>query len=349
MDRPQWIGQHSGTPGVYPPSILIQYFLERSLGAPWGDGTSAHVPESNFGVRHIRGVSRGKLAGTPRVELIVAAGPEAGKKFPVSERRTVIGRRKGDILIRDVEISGTHCVVEVDDTGSVSITDLDSTNGTYVNGKRVQRAELSNNDRLTLGQSKVTVRIEQPQAAAQPMAQPAAQPAAQPVPQPARAAAGASAGVGAGGGMDMGAGLGGAFDAEGIGALITEELEGFSENTDSLVLDLARAEEELKLPFRTNLYLEFLEGEQAGTRFQFPKGNIVIGRLNADLVVKDSDVSRRHALVEAYTRDKIFVKDLASTNGTYVNGQKVTYDKLKHGDKIRVGRTVLRFIVEELQ
>jgi len=76
---------------------------------------------------------------------------------------------------------------------------------------------------------------------------------------------------------------------------------------------------------------------------------MVIGRLNADVVLKDSDISRRHSLIEAYTRDKIFIKDLASTNGTFVNGQKVTYDKLKHGDKIRVGKSVLKFVVEELK
>lgn len=288
------------------------------------------------------------------VELIVAAGPEAGKTFDVGERRTVIGRRKGDILIRDVEISGTHCVIEIDDRGNVSITDLDSTNGTYVNGKRVQRSELRNNDRLTLGQSKVTVRFKG-EAGAGMDASPVVshEPSPPPIPQQPQQvqqpAASPSPFDSPGGGFDNGGGLGDSFDAEGIGQLITEELEGFSENTDSLVLDLARAEEELKLPFRTNLYLEFLEGEQAGTRYQFPKGNIVVGRLNADLVVKDSDVSRRHALIEAYTRDKIFVKDLASTNGTWVNGQKVTYDKLKDGDKIRVGRTVLKFIVEDLQ
>jgi len=32
-----------------------------------------------------------------------------------------------------------------------------------------------------------------------------------------------------------------------------------------------------------------------------------------------------------------------------VNGQKVTYDKLKHGDKVRVGKTVLRFLVEDVR
>ena len=139
------------------------------------------------------------------------------------------------------------------------------------------------------------------------------------------------------------------MNVEGIGALISEELDGFSEQTDSVVMDIARADEELKLPYRTNLYLEVVEGPDQGKKVQFPKGNMVIGRLNADVVLKDSDISRRHSLIEAYTRDKIFIKDLASTNGTFVNGQKVTYDKLKHGDKIRVGKSVLKFVVEELK
>jgi pSer/pThr/pTyr-binding forkhead associated (FHA) protein len=138
-------------------------------------------------------------------------------------------------------------------------------------------------------------------------------------------------------------------NVEGIGALISEELDGFSEQTDSVVMDIARADEELKLPYRTNLYVEVVEGPDQGKKVQFPKGNMVIGRLNADVVLKDSDISRRHALIEAYTRDKIFIKDLASTNGTFVNGQKVTYDKLKHGDKIRVGKSILKFVVEELK
>lgn len=316
------------------------------------------------------------MAG-PAVTLVIEAGPEQGKSFKLGTPRAVIGRRKGEILIKDAEISGQHSEITVNGD-RVQIKDLQSTNGTFVNGKKLPSSELRDGDRLTIGQSKILVKIDAPSAGgrasppasapapargnngsnrdrtepppkpvpAAPPAKPAPRPApraeAEPAPRAARAAP-APAPRGRGGAAQA------PVNVEGIGALISEELDGFSEQTDSVVMDIARADEELKLPYRTNLYLEVIEGPDQGKKTQFPKGNMVIGRLNADVVLKDSDISRRHALIEAYTRDKIFIKDLASTNGTFVNGQKVTYDKLKHGDKIRVGKSVLKFVVEELK
>lgn len=304
------------------------------------------------------------------VTLVLEAGPESGKSFKLGTPRAVIGRRKGEILIKDAEISGQHAEITVNGE-RVQIKDMGSTNGTFVNGKKLPTSELRDGDRLTIGQSKILVRIEQQSArvaspppssresgrngsgrgasAEPPPPKPAAkpQPAARPTPQ--EQPAPRAARNGGGGGASPARARGGAVNVEGIGALISEELDGFSEQTDSVVMDIARADEELKLPYRTNLYVEVEDGPDKGKKVQFPKGNMVIGRLNADVVLKDSDISRRHALIEAYTRDKIFIKDLASTNGTFVNGQKVTYDKLKHGDKIRVGKSVLKFIVEELK
>jgi pSer/pThr/pTyr-binding forkhead associated (FHA) protein len=302
------------------------------------------------------------------VTLVFEAGPEAGKSLKLGTPKTTIGRRKGEILIKDAEISGSHAEINVAGQ-KVSIKDLGSTNGTFVNGKKLPAADLKDGDRLTIGQSKIVVKIDAGAPAAKPAAAPV-RPAArqEPAPRPAaqreappearqgrdpamartqrapEAPLAPAKNVANGGGRRNGQ-----PNAEGIGALISEELEGFSEQTDSVIMDLARADEELKLPYRTNLYFEVIEGPDAGMKTQFSKGNMVIGRLNADVVLKDSDISRRHALVEAYTRDKIFIKDLASTNGTFVNGQKVTYDKLKHGDKVRVGKTVLKFLVEELK
>jgi len=302
----------------------------------------------------------------PSVTLVIEAGPEQGKSFKLGTPRAVIGRRKGEILIKDAEISGQHSEITVNGD-RVQIKDLQSTNGTFVNGKKLPSSELRDGDRLTIGQSKILVRIEAP-AAGRSAPAPAPAPvrnnsnggggvardrtepppaapraaAREPAPEPRAARSPAPAPRGRGGAAPP-------ANVEGIGALISEELDGFSEQTDSVVMDIARADEELKLPYRTNLYLEVVEGPDQGKKVQFPKGNMVIGRLNADVVLKDSDISRRHSLIEAYTRDKIFIKDLASTNGTFVNGQKVTYDKLKHGDKIRVGKSVLKFVVEELK
>ncbi|MBI2569312.1 MAG: FHA domain-containing protein [Candidatus Schekmanbacteria bacterium] len=62
----------------------------------------------------------------------------------------------------------------------------------------------------------------------------------------------------------------------------------------------------------------------------------VIGREDCDLVVRDPEVSRRHAVIEAYGRDFVLV-DLGSTNGTHVNGALVDSCRLQNGDCIRVG------------
>ncbi|MBK7862481.1 MAG: FHA domain-containing protein [Archangiaceae bacterium] len=69
---------------------------------------------------------------------------------------------------------------------------------------------------------------------------------------------------------------------------------------------------------------------------------IVIGRdSRADVVVDDEAVSRRHAkvLVEG---NNLRVVDLASNNGTFLNGRRVAAEQLKVGDQICIGSTVLR-------
>ncbi len=73
------------------------------------------------------------------------------------------------------------------------------------------------------------------------------------------------------------------------------------------------------------------------TKFQ-----TTFGRRNADVTLDDPDVSRQHAVIERYD-EKFLLKDLESTNGTYLNGQRVTIDFLKDGDVIRMGKTVVRF------
>jgi len=76
------------------------------------------------------------------------------------------------------------------------------------------------------------------------------------------------------------------------------------------------------------------------TRFQ-----TVIGRRNADLVLDDPDVSRQHAVIERYERGYL-LRDLGSTNGSYVNGQRTDAEMLHPGDVIELGGTVLTFKIE---
>ncbi|MFN7973924.1 MAG: FHA domain-containing protein [Acidobacteriota bacterium] len=68
----------------------------------------------------------------------------------------------------------------------------------------------------------------------------------------------------------------------------------------------------------------------------------IIGRVKADVLIESPDVSRRHAVIERKGNAYI-VRDLGSTNGTYVNGARVEEAPLAHGDRLVVGQTVFHF------
>jgi pSer/pThr/pTyr-binding forkhead associated (FHA) protein len=68
-----------------------------------------------------------------------------------------IGRAKGaDLIIDAALVSRVHCRLEAGKDG-VDVTDLSSTNGTFVNGKRVARATLATGDRLRIGRVELTL------------------------------------------------------------------------------------------------------------------------------------------------------------------------------------------------
>jgi two-component system NtrC family sensor kinase len=91
------------------------------------------------------------------------------------------------------------------------------------------------------------------------------------------------------------------------------------------------------------LTLLVLQGPDKGRRFELPDVSTLIGRGSEQLPLTDNTVSRKHAELHPRNGDWI-VKDLGSSNGTYVNGIRVnnTYG-LKLGDQIRVGRSLLVF------
>lgn len=72
--------------------------------------------------------------------------------------------------------------------------------------------------------------------------------------------------------------------------------------------------------------------------------DVLIGRAgNSQVVLEDTYASQQHARV--YRGDGVFyVEDLGSTNGTYVNGRKISYPlELRQGDRIKIGKTVFEF------
>ncbi len=91
--------------------------------------------------------------------------------------------------------------------------------------------------------------------------------------------------------------------------------------------------------------LLFVSGRYQGTVFALPgDGKVVLGReSDSELVLPEDLVSRRHA--ELVVKDgEVTVKDLASTNGTFVNGQRVKKAKLAVGDRVLVGTSLMKLV-----
>jgi predicted Zn finger-like uncharacterized protein len=86
-----------------------------------------------------------------RYSLAVIAGDQAGTVFQIHRPRVLLGRGSAvDIQLRDSEVSRRHAALEIRDA-DVTVTDLGATNGTWVEGERVQRSPLHHQDEFTLG------------------------------------------------------------------------------------------------------------------------------------------------------------------------------------------------------
>jgi pSer/pThr/pTyr-binding forkhead associated (FHA) protein len=84
------------------------------------------------------------------------------------------------------------------------------------------------------------------------------------------------------------------------------------------------------------------EGHPEKTFRILPGNERTIGRATgADFIVDAALVSRVHCRVAALAGGELEIRDLDSTNGTYVNGQRIETARLAPGDKLRVGRVEL--------
>ena len=81
------------------------------------------------------------------------------KILPLTGKTTIGRRRSNDLVLSDNTVSGQHCIIltEGDD---IYIQDLDSTNGTFLNGKRIhEKTVLQRGDKLMLGKQEFTVNL----------------------------------------------------------------------------------------------------------------------------------------------------------------------------------------------
>jgi hypothetical protein len=97
---------------------------------------------------------------------------------------------------------------------------------------------------------------------------------------------------------------------------------------------------------RPRFALRFISGKYQGGEFPLRMNReIIIGRSSdLDMVLVEDMVSRRHAKISSTDAD-VFIQDMGSTNGTFVNGEKIAgRAQLQEGDRILVGTSIIKVV-----
>ncbi len=102
------------------------------------------------------------------------------------------------------------------------------------------------------------------------------------------------------------------------------------------------------VPSDTRIYVRIVQGPDSGKVFDLsPGGCYIIGRQSGDIPLADPKVSQRHAELKVLGPEAYHVVDLASTNGTFLNGVRVERRQFRHGDEIKIGDSLLHVDVIE--
>ncbi|MDP9885459.1 S-DNA-T family DNA segregation ATPase FtsK/SpoIIIE [Sinomonas atrocyanea] len=154
------------------PGAEVAAALQRAYGT--GDCTVDGLPLAGLAVGRPPLVSGAVLLGPgagrgadravpPPLSLVVHTGPAAGTVVPVGRGTLRLGRAPGGrgraLTLPDPELSREHALIEVTDT-AITVSDLDSANGVWVAGRKVQRAELCASQAFRLGSSTCTFVFE---------------------------------------------------------------------------------------------------------------------------------------------------------------------------------------------
>jgi len=121
--------------------------------------------------------------------------------------------------------------------------------------------------------------------------------------------------------------------------------EGTTERVDAIACldERVRRGARPPAPLQPGRYIE-VEGMEETLLIPLGSGVVHIGRgLSADLHIDENSVSRRHAII-VHRPTGARVLDDRSSNGTFVNGRRISQAELRDGDVILVGRVVLRYL-----
>jgi pSer/pThr/pTyr-binding forkhead associated (FHA) protein len=97
---------------------------------------------------------------TASAMVVVTRGPIAGSRFPLHQAVASAGRDpRGDIFLDDVTVSRRHAEFR-SERGELQVVDIDSLNGTYVNGRPIDSAVLTNGDEIQMGKFRLVLLIQ---------------------------------------------------------------------------------------------------------------------------------------------------------------------------------------------
>ena len=93
--------------------------------------------------------------------------------------------------------------------------------------------------------------------------------------------------------------------------------------------------------------MRFISGKYQGGEFPLEdKKEIIVGRSSdLDMVLVEDMVSRKHARI--LCGPEISIEDLGSTNGTFVNGERIKRTTLKEGDRVLIGTNILKVVIAD--
>jgi len=104
----------------------------------------------------------------------------------------------------------------------------------------------------------------------------------------------------------------------------------------------------LQLPKDKRFSLAVIQGAATGQIFPISKTRTLIGRSGADINLDDPEASRQHAALEI-VGDIAILRDLGSTNGTWIELDRIEQHQLGNQQEFRIGSHVLMFIVTDVE
>lgn len=219
--------------------------------------------------------SKGRItvsAPESELSLTFADGECAGRTSMVLPRQsTLVGRgEECDIVLDGETVSRHHC--KITRSGSRFLIQDSSRNGTFVNGERIEQAQLKHGDQIRVGRNVMIVSLSSP---------------------------------------------------SGTSALVTRQTTPL-ENSGAVALPHI-----------------VVRGLEEGVTQPFNDSSVTIGRRADCHIPLDADnVSRTHAAISRREQG-YHVIDLGSSNGTYLNEQRIESAQLKDGDRIRIGNYII--------